>query len=464
VSQRTLVDVPKLRVLLHSRATITGSVMDIGTNAVDLSSDAGHILSCQIEKGQGVTGGCSIELQNTANTDWEHEISNGDYVELYVKASDDLYYKLKMSGMVNSVGFSSTTGGGQARNRVAIKVVDLGILFTKFARLMHDSYWGSTKFGVSAIFAEAYDRTKESLTESSYDLKSIFTTTWKNILKPYFDAVQTLTGEPFMLGNGATLDDTFGSNGEWLFDTVADTFDFTYPMVTQINEAYQGLWQFWEQASNPPFNELWGDTCYEGQEIDLFEQGQLPHVITVEGYRIICRPNPWLYNHFERMRTNVIPPVKVESVEGTKSASEVKSMYLVYPISDFNHANSYKASGDYAIDERLFSLWGVAIEEKAIHYVKATDAAGKPQNPEQYVKQLSGVLKDGFDIIDRVYAGTVSMRYHDVRVGQKIQFPQKVTDLNQTMRALVQKVTDRFKYDSNHPQSTTTVTYVRGVF
>ena len=106
----------------------------------------------------------------------------------------------------------------------------------------------------------------------------------------------------------------------------------------------------------------------------------------------------------------------------------------------------------------------MAVDEKAIHYVKSTDAEGKPQNPEQYVKNLSRVLRDGFGKIDRVYAGTVSMRYHDVRVGQKIEFPPKVSNLNQTMRALVQKVTDRFKYDSANPQATTTVTYVRGEF
>lgn len=415
-----------------------------------------HLLSLQIQKTmQQPVGGLSAELANVGpHQDWERQIENGDLIHARVDG------KLKMLGIINSVGAASTVGDkGQINNRVAIKAADFGILFTNFAQLIHDATWGGERFNLGATFALVFEAIHAAITmeglRDGYNIKGLLQLTWDKIMTAYSDVAAAM-GQPLRFADGSDFKTMFGgARGARLFETVSSAYDTRYPLLVHIPEEHKALWDLWTAAANMPFNEIWADTCYAGQLVDTLDPLTTP--VTAEGFRVICRPNPWLGGRFADMADHEYPASKITAVNAVKSAAEVKSLYLVYPASDQRNANDMRATGNYAVDKRLFSIWGPGAQETALNFVDGSE------DPIAAAAGLADLLQEGYADIDSYWAGTLAGRYHDVRVGQKILFPRKLHYPTRLTAALAQSVTDKLDFSAGAPKLTTQVTFTRGV-
>jgi len=387
-------------------------------------------------------GGLSVELRNPADKDWEEIFSNGDLATIKVNG------RTKMTALINSVGYGSILQDNTVTNTLSIKAVDLGIMFSKFGKFITDPTWrvNSSSFGLN--FFSAFQRIRNQYTYAKYDLKTIFRLTWTEMVGAFMKATSEL-GIPFTFSNGMTFDMAFLNT----FDGVSDSFDNSYPLEIHIlKENYPDVWQFWLKISNPPFTELFCDSVYKGQQIGQFGSKDFA-VPTKDDFMVICRPNPWLGGRFEilKKRVNEIDPINFIQINATKSAAEVKSVYLVYPEGGANPA-SYRMSGDFAVDANLMSKWGVDFQEVPLSFL------AYKENARDYAKGMADILKEGYANIDNYYSGASLMTYTDVRVGQAIKMPHKLGSKKQ-MYALVVGVTDQFKAPASmHTQ----ITFVRG--
>lgn len=406
------------------------------------------VLSLDMEKDQlDTTGGFSFDLKGNYKENWKDIITPGDLAHVVVDG------KLKMQGLVQSVGYGSSQEAQGISNRTSVKVLDLTWLLTKFGKFMSNYTWRTHKSTIGVNFFNAFKAIQQEYNYTEYDLRRIFEVVWTNIIKAYIDTIQQLTGKPFQFSDGTTLD-KFGAN---LFNLVSDQFDISYPLTINIfQENWPSIWAFYEEVANRPFNELYTDTVYKGQKIAIFGQSGTYHTAFKDGFRVMCRPNPWLEDRFKTMlpEANNIDPIKMTKVEATKSGSEVKSFFLVYPSGGIISPNAFKVNGDFAIDERLLGSWGLDIMETPISFVSQS----KGKDVKEYVVDTANKLQKAFSRIDSVWSGQATLAYHDVRIGDCVVFPDEVGSPDR-MGALVTHVLDSFKAPAT---AITKFTFVRG--
>jgi len=445
---------PKVKIIVWPRFTY-GVPLTISNESTDI------LTQVTIQKDQSPVGTCSFTFFNAYAPSsvtgiqsallWEELLAPGDLFEIYV---DDL---LKMVGVLNSVGFTSGISGNIVTHRVAAKGFDLGVYVLKFSQIVQDARFGdATINGIAFAFKKAMNAAKETIAEGTYNVKDIMTKSWDRLVGEYINVVTLLTG-PFQFSDRSSWSQRMGSSR--LFETVAPTFQLTYPPLTQLSQA-QNLWQYWTTLANPPFAEMWTDSCYRGQEVEMGSGGYTS--VSKNGFRVFCRPSVWLDRLYDRVPPRTLPTSKIINVTGARSSSEVKTVYLCYPLADVQQSNLMKAAGGYELDKRLFSMWGFDVEEVPLNFVSGNLAN---TNLIQLSKDASALLRDGYGTIDMVYTGTISMRYDDVRVGQFVRFPKKVGQDAYSLKAYVSSVADSFDYNSGDSQSAmTTLTYVRGDF
>lgn len=409
-----------------------------------------EVLSASIEKSIfEPVGGFSFELRNDPSIDWEDIISNGDYTEIKVDG------KLKMMGMVTSVGYGSSVQGGNLNNRLSVKVSDLGMLFTKFAKFLSNVVWNlqGQQTGLGTRFFQAFTDIASQYDYSTYNLLRVFYVSWVEIMSAFFDSVQDATGKPFLFSNNKTLVDAF----QYSFRTISDSFNLNYPMTLHIlSERFETLWQFWSMLAPYPFLELFCDTVYKGQNIAVFNKDSNYIKSELDTFSIVVRDNPWLGDNFEAMKplANEIDPVNFVQINATKSAAEVKSIYLVYPEGCQNMAETFKGSGDFAVDTNYLGKWGFDFQEIALPFFKYD-----LNNWAKYCKGKATLVQQAYSKIDEYYAGAATMKYWDVRVGQCILIPQKAGSARR-MYALATQVTDSFSAEDSG--AFTQITFVRG--
>lgn len=431
-----------------------------------------QVLSLQVEKDMfNPIGGCNFELKNTAVASqefkklginsWEEVLSIGDTV--FVSIDE----KLKMRGLIMGIGYTSLLQKGKVKDTLMVKVSDMGILFSKFGKFITDVTWRVNQSEIGANFFEAFLKVMNEYNYDRYALKETMELSWNEIIGAYLESIPVPL--IFSFSNG----ETFSNFSQNLFEGVSDRFDTTYPLtIHYFQENFADVWQFWTKLSNPPFTELFCDSVYKGQKIATFDSRKF---ITVkqDQYMVICRPNSWIGDNFETLKKqdvksqsigvgiaeeltktgllNEINPIKVYQVQASKSGAEIKSMFLVYPEGGVSPMEM-KANGDFAIDNRFFSTWGIDIQNVPLSF------SDFKKDTRSFAATLAGKLQSAYENIDKFYSGVVMSTYHDVRVGQAVKFRRRV-GLEEDMIAMAVRVVDQLKSPASFHTQTT---FVRG--
>lgn len=423
--------------------------------------DKKEILSATIDKNiYDANGGFSFDLRGGYDENWKDVISVGDVSYIVVDG------RVKMLGMVSSVGKSSTVTKDGIVRRTAVKVQDLGWLFTKFAKFLTDIAYRLNESKIGLKFFNAYKDIQKEYKRTNYNLKELYRLTWDKIVRAYMETIEDNNGQPFGFSSVGSLR-KFSDN---LFECVSNAFNLDYPIMLNIQqENYENIWDLWSDLANNPFNELYCDTCYKGQKVAVFNSegtykevgaGQT-EIDSQEGFRVICRPSPWLsatvggkarfYDMLEE--ANVIDPIKIIDMKFSKSSAEVKSLFLVYPKGGLLSPDAFKANGDFDVDQRFLGTWGLDMMEVPLASFDRT------QKFRSFLKDKATILKNAYANIDKFWAGECILSYQDVRVGQCVITPEDIDKLERQMGALVTQVTDTFTAPASF---ITKYTFVRG--
>lgn len=419
-----------------------GTFGGASSNSISLKRNR-EVLSASIQKSMfEPVGGFSFELRNDTKINWEEVISNGDLASIFVDS------KLKMTGIVTGVSYISALQGNKANTRVAVKVSDLGLLFTKYAKWISDPSWRLNGAMLGLRFQKAFMAITTQTNFSTYNIKNILRTTWSEMIEAMADTIISVTGR-------STFTQRFGKALTHLFLCISNRFDSAYPLTLHILEQnYSNAWELWNKIVNPPLAELFCDSLYKGQRVLTFGT---PGVVSMpsNSFGIVCRPSPWLGSNFDKAKlvANIIDPLHLMQVNASKSAAEVKSVYLVYPEGGQVSPTAFRANGDVAVDKNYMSTWGIDIQEVPLAF------CAYDQDARQFATGLASLLQTAYSKIDEYFSGVALMRYWDVRIGQCICLPPKIGS-KKAMYALAVQVSDSF--EASDSSAKTQVTFVRG--